>query len=166
MNPHPHPPDNAEFRRYLLNKQGKGPIFAFLFVSAMTFLVFLVTVLKPHRLYKNLISFLFGIKVTINGSQYKLHHLLLLLTGFYGSLYFFLLMQGRQSYPTPMDPYGIKMAKLDKKWVLESQSWLAFLTIICLLSIYRNSKLFSTEKYLSDKIDEYKKQLGANKKNE
>ena len=166
MNPHVHPPDNAEFKKYLLNKQGKGPLFAFLFASAMTLIVFLVTVLKPHRLYKNLLSFLFGIKITINGSQYKLNHLLLLLTGFYGSLYFFLLMQGRQSYPTPMDSYGVKMAKLDKKWVVESQSWLAFLAIICLLSIYRNSKLFSTEKYLTEKIGEYKKQLGGNKKNE
>ena len=147
-------------------EMNNGLLFNFIRVCAILSGICLITVLKPHRLYKNLISFLFGIKVTINGSQYKLHHLLLLLTGFYGSLYFFLLMQGRQSYPTPMDPYGIKMAKLDKKWVLESQSWLAFLTIICLLSIYRNSKLFSTEKYLSDKIEEYKKQLGANKKNE
>ena len=166
MNPHHGSLENAEFRKYLLNKQGKGPLFAFLFVSAMVFLVLLVTILKPHRLYKNFISFIFGIKVTIGGSPYKLHHLLLLLAGFYGSLYFFLLMQGKQNYPTPMDPYGIKMAKLDKKWVLESQSWLAFLTIVCLLSIYRNSKLFSTEKYLSEKINEYKKQLGGNKKNE
>ena len=164
--PHGQSPENAEFRKYLLNKQGKGPLFAFLFVSAIVFLVLLVTILKPHRLYKRFIAFLFGIKITIGGNPYKLHHFLLLLAGFYGSLYFFLLMQGRQNYPSPMDPYGIKMAKLDKKWILESQSWLAFLTIICLLSIYRNSKLFNTETYLSEKIVEYQKQLGGNKKNE
>jgi hypothetical protein len=148
-----------EFRKYLLNKQGKGPLFSFLLTSAIVFLVFLVSVLKPHRLYKKFISFLFGVSITINNSKYKLKHLLLLITGFYGTLYFFLLMQGRQFYPSPNDKYGQKMAKLDRKWVLESQSWLAFLIIICLLSIYRNSQLFSQEK----KLDETNNELDKNK---
>ena len=68
-------------------------------------------------------------------------------------------MQGRQFYPSPNDKYGQKMAKLDRKWVLESQSWLAFLIIICLLSIYRNSQLFSQEK----KLDETNNELDKNK---
>ena len=148
-----------EFRNYLLNKQGKGPLSSFLLTSAIVFLVFLVSVLKPHRLYKNFIGFLFGVSITIKNSKYKLKHLLLLITGFYGSLYFFLLMQGRQYYPSPNDKYGQKMAKLDRKWVLESQSWLAFLIIICLLSIYRNSQLFSLEK----KLDETNNELDKNK---
>jgi hypothetical protein len=153
------PRQTEEFRKYLLNKQGKGPLFSFLLTSAIVFLVFLVSVLKPHRLYKKFISFLFGVSITINNSKYKLKHLLLLITGFYGTLYFFLLMQGRQFYPSPNDKYGQKMAKLDRKWVLESQSWLAFLIIICLLSIYRNSQLFSQEK----KLDETNNELDKNK---
>ena len=108
-------------------------------------------------------DFLFGINITISGYKYKLHHLLLLIAGFYGSLYFFILTQGRQNYPLPMDPYRIKMEKLDKKWVLESQSWLAFLSVVCLLSIYKNTKLFNTEAYLLKKVDEYNKDLDKNK---
>ena len=165
-----HPPGSAtrealsaELKKYLLQKQGKGPLYAFLLTSSLVFLVFLVSVLKPHRLYKQFIGFLFGISITISGSKYKLHHLLLLLAGFYGTLYFFLLMQGRQSYPSPMDPYRVKMMKLDRKWVNESQSWLAFLCVVCLLSIYRNSSLFNTENYLIKKIDEYEKEADKNK---
>ena len=165
----PPPPPNSQFlqsdelKKYLLTKQGKGPLYAFLIGSATFFLIFLVSVLKPHRLYKSFISFIFGIGVTINGSKWKLHQLLLLVTGFYGSLYFFLLMQGRQNFPTPLDPYKIKMEKLDKKWVNEAQSWLAFLIVVCLLSIYKNYKLFHSENYLLKKIDEYNKELDKNK---
>ena len=72
-------------------------------------------------------------------------------------------MQGRQNYPNPLDPYRIKMEKLDKKWINESQSWLAFLIVICVLSIYRNTKLFNSEAYLLKKIDEYNKELDKNK---
>ena len=165
----PPPPPNAqiqteEFKKYLLNKQGKGPLFAFLLTSSFVFLVFLVSVLKPHRLYKKFIGYLFSISITINNSKYKVKHFLLLVAGFYGTLYFFLLMQGRQYYPNPNDTYRSKMSKLDKKWVLESQSWLAFLIIICVLSIYRNSYLFSLEKKLEETIKELDK--NKTKKNE
>ena len=168
MNHPPHQHFNSEeFKQYLLSKQGKGPLYAFLLSSATIFLIFLITVLKPHRLYKKLIGFLFGITITIKGFQYKLHHFLLLITLFYGSLFFFLLMQSSQNKPTSLDPYRIKMQKLDKKWVLESQSWLAFLICICLLSIYRNSKLFNSEETLKKQIEEYDKELkNKNKKNE
>ena len=73
-------------------------------------------------------------------------------------------MQGRQYYPSPMDPYQIKMEKLDKKWVVDAQSWLAFLNVICLVSIYRNSKLYNIETYLIKKIDDLDK--NKQKKNE
>ena len=169
MNPPP-PPGNQlfqsdELKKYLLTKQGKGPLFAFLLSSATFFLILLVSVLKPHRLYKKLLGFLFGVSITINGSKWKLHHFLLLVAGFYGSLYFFLLMQGRQNLPTPLDSYKIKMEKLDKKWVNDSQCWLSFLIVVCLLSIYKNSKLFNTETYLLKKIEEYKNE-NKQKKNE
>ena len=157
MNPPPGPQINQvqseELKKYLLTKQGKGPLYAFLFTSAIFFLVFLITVLKPHRLYKKFIVFLFGIRVSIGQYKYKLHHFLLVLIAFYASLYFFLQMQGRQAYPSKMDSYRIKMEKLDKKWINESQSWLAFLIVICVLSIYRNTKLFNSEAYLLKKID-------------
>ena len=74
-------------------------------------------------------------------------------------------MQGRQNLPTPLDSYKIKMEKLDKKWVNDSQCWLSFLIVVCLLSIYKNSKLFNTETYLLKKIEEYKNE-NKQKKNE
>ena len=158
--PRPNPQfQTEEFKQYLLNKQGKGPLFAFLLTSSFVFLAFLISVLKPHRLYKNLIGYLFSISITINNNKWKLKHLLILICGFYATLYFFLLMQGRQYYPIPNEPYKVKMAKLDRKWVVESQSWLAFLIIVCILSIYKNSELFSLEK----KLIETTKELDKNK---
>ena len=152
-------PSTEEIKKYLLEKQGKGPLFAFLLVSAIIFLVFLVSVLKPHKLYKKFIGYLFGASITINKSKYKFKHLLLILTGFYATLYFFLLMLGNQNVSMPNERYAQKMANLDKKWRNESQSWLAFLIVICLLSIYRHSQLFSSEK----KLEETKKEYDENK---
>ena len=74
-------------------------------------------------------------------------------------------MQGRQAYPNKMDPYRVKMEKLDKKWVIDAQSWLAFLCIACLLDIYKNAKLFNSEIYLQRKIEEYDQELKLKKKN-
>ena len=172
MNP---PPPNInpqfqsqELKKYLLEKQGKGPLFAFLLTSAIVFLALLVSVLKPHRLYKALLGKIYNITITIGNFPYKLHHFLLLLAGFYGSLYFFFVMQGGQFRPNKLDPYRVKMAKLDRKWVIESQLWLAFLNIVCILSIYKNIKLFNAETSLFEKIDEYNKELvkTKTKKNE
>ena len=153
-----------ELKKYLLRKQGKGPLFAFLLSSSTVFLVFLISVLKPNRFYKKFLDFIFGINITIKGYKYSLHHLLLLVAGFYGSLYFFLLMQGRQNFPSKMDTYTMKMEKLDRKWVNESQCWLAFLIVICLLSIYKNTKLFNKEAILDKKLAEFNEK--KNKKNE
>ena len=170
MNPPPiqpgAPPNvlSDELKKYLLRKQGKGSLFAFLLSSSTVFLLLLISVLKPNRFYKKFLDFIFGIHVTIKGFKYSLHHLLLLLSGFYGTLYFFLLTQGRQNYPSKMDTYTMKMEKLDRKWVNESQCWLAFLIVICLLSIYKNTKLFNKEAVLDRKLAEYKEK--KNKKNE
>ena len=155
---------SQELKKYLLIKQGKGPLFVFLLFSSIFLLVFLVTTLKPHRLYKKLIAFIFGLSVTINGTKYKLHHFLLLAAGFYGTIFFFLLMQVKQYVPSTLDSYEMKMQKLDKKWVQESQSWLAFLCLICLISIYNNSKLFSHETHLTEKLNEIENGGKANKK--
>ena len=151
-----------EFRQYLLSKQGKGQLFAFLISSSIFLIIFLISVLKPHRFYKKFISFLFGINVTIGKTKYKLRHFLLVITLFYAALFFSLVMQGRQNKILPNEPYKIKMEKLDKKWRVESQEWLAFLDIICLLSIFRNSQLFSTEKKLDENITELEKNKKKN----
>ena len=156
-----------ELKKYLLRQQGKGPLFAFLVSSATFFLIFLVTVLKPNRYYKKLLDCIFNINVKIGGYSYKTQHFLILIALFYASLYFFLLMQGRQNFPSKLDQYKVKMEKLDRKWVLEAQSWLSFLIVVCVLSIYKFTKIFMYEKELDDKIEEYKKSDKCkNKKNE
>ena len=55
------------------------------------------------------------------------------------------------------------MEKLDKKWILDSQSWLSFLCIVCILGIYKNAKLFSSENYFMRKINELDEELKAKK---
>ena len=172
MNPPPRPGTNMlqskELKEYLLQKQGKGPLFAFLLTSSFVFLALLISVLKPHKLYKKYLGKIYSISITISNFPYKLHHFLLLVAGFYGSLYFFFLMQGGQFRPNKLDSYRIKMEKLDKKWVIESQLWLAFLNLVCILSVYKNIKLFNDETSLFEKIDEYDKELvkTKQKKNE
>ena len=156
---------SEELKKYLLVKQGKGPLFIFLYYSAIVFLVMLITVLKPHRLYKKFLVYVMELKVAVGSYKYKLHHLLLFVAAFYGTLYFFIQMQGRQAYPNKLDSYRVKMEKLDRKWIIDAQSWLAFLCVVCLLGIYKNAKLFNSEGYLQRKIDEYDKEL-KQKKNE
>ena len=152
-----------ELKEYLLNKQGKGPLFTFLYYSAIIFLIQLISILKPHRFYKKILVFILDLKIKIGNYKYKLIHCLFFVIAFYTSLYFFLQMQGRQAYPNKMDPYRVKMEKLDKKWVIDAQSWLAFLCIACLLGIYKNGKLFNSEVYLQRKIEEYDKELKLKK---
>ena len=154
-----------ELKEYLLNKQGKGPLFTFLYYSAVIFLIQLISILKPHRFYKKILVFILDLKIKIGNYKYKLIHCLFFVIAFYTSLYFFLQMQGRQAYPNKMDPYRVKMEKLDKKWVIDAQSWLAFLCIACLLGIYKNAKLFNSEIYLQRKIEEYDQELKLKKKN-
>ena len=167
-NPRPHGiPTNQfqsdELKQYLLVKQGKGPLFSFLYSSAIIFLIMLISVLKPHRLYKKLLVKILEIRIQIGSYKYKLHHFLLFIAGFYGTLYFFIQMQGKQFYPNKLDPYRIKMEKLDKKWITDAQSWLAFLSVICLLGIYKNAKLFNSEGYFQRKINEYDQELKKKK---
>ena len=58
------------------------------------------------------------------------------------------------------------MLRLDKKWFVESEIWMVFLIIICLISIYRNAHLFNKELLLDEKlkkIDENKESENNNK---
>lgn len=149
-----------EFRKYLLSKQkGNGPLFSFLFFCALVSLVFLITVLKPHRLYKRLIVKIFSIKIQISGQYWKLHHFLYLVIGFFSTIFFFLLMQNKQYLPNRLDDYNTKLEKLSNKWTNESQSWLAFLIIICFAAICRNSSLFQSEAECEKEMEQTSKEL-------
>jgi len=153
---------SAELKKYLLTKQGRQPLTIFLLYSVGILVIILLSLIKPFRLYKKLIGYIFSMNITKSG--YKFQHLILLIAGFYGTLFFFLIMQNNQYYPNKLDPYAIRMSKLDKKWINETHSWLSFLAMICLLSFYKNASLFNSEINLKKRIDEYTKELDENKK--
>ncbi len=151
-----------EFAKYLLTaRKGNGPMYSFLLFSALVSLVFLITVLKPHRLYKRFIAFLFGIQIKVGTNQFKLHHFLYVFALFFGTVYIFTKLQQKQFLPNRLDDYHTKMNKLNNKWINESCSWLSFLTFICILAICRNSRLFSKETELEKKKNEVDKELQA-----
>ena len=51
-----------------------------------------------------------------------------------------------------------KLEILDKKWVKETMLWLCFIDIICLISIYRNSILFTKEARLDTTLEQLQKE--------
>lgn len=158
--PQYHQLTREEFLRYLRKApKSNGPMHKFLLFSSIVSLVFLITVLKPHRLYKKLIAFLFGLSVTIGGSTFRLPHFLYIIAGFFGTIYMFTLFQNRQFIPNVMDDYHSKMEKLNSKWINESLSYLSFLTMICVLAICRNSRLFNQEVEYTQKRDQTVKEL-------
>ena len=63
-----------------------GLIFNALIYAAVFWTVFLVTFMKPHRLYKNLISFLLNMKFKWRGSNWKIYHVLIFIILFFGLL--------------------------------------------------------------------------------
>jgi hypothetical protein len=60
-----------------------GMIFNGLIYTSIFWTVFLVTLAKPHRYYKNIISFLFNLKFKWRGSDWKIYHVLILITLFF-----------------------------------------------------------------------------------
>ena len=59
-----------------------GIIFKALIYIAIFTTVFLVTFLKPHRLYKNLISWIFNLNFKLKGADWKVYNILVLGIGF------------------------------------------------------------------------------------
>lgn len=64
-----------------------GGIYNALVSLTMFFTVFLITFLKPHRLYKRLISGFFNLNFKYKGGNFKVYHILFLVIGFFGVLF-------------------------------------------------------------------------------
>lgn len=60
-----------------------GFIFNSLIYIAIFTSIFLMTFLKPHRLYKNLISYIFNLKFKFHGAEWKVYYVLFLIIGFF-----------------------------------------------------------------------------------
>jgi hypothetical protein len=61
--------------------------------------------------------------------------------------------------------YIERMKAFDQKWVIESEIWMTFLIIICILTIYRNANLFNKENQLKEKIEKIDEQIKRNETN-
>lgn len=132
---------------------GHGMLFKFIFANALISVVFLISVLKPHRIYKEYLGKFFNIEFTYNKAKWKIYNLLFLVIVFYLILFMFIKLQISQYKVHKMDNHATKMSKLDKKWLLESELWLTFLILCCLITIYRCAQLFTEESKLKDEIE-------------
>ena len=142
-----------------------GILFKFIRLCAIISGILLITVLKPHRLYKKfLISFL-NYSFKYRGADWQIYHILIVIIFFFTVLFSFLKMQSSQYKPDPTDTFESKLSKLDKKWLNEMESWLTFFIIICLISVYRCSMIFSYENKITKEVEDVKKQIEEAKKN-
>ena len=139
----------------------KGILYYFLLNSAIVALVFLISVLKPHRLYKKLLSSFFNMTFKYNKVDWKVYNILLVIIGFYSLLFAFLQMTGETFYES--DSPMLRMEKLGRKWQNETNLWMVTLIIICLVSVYRNAQLFSQEVQIKKEIEETEKQIEMTK---
>ena len=139
----------------------KGILYYFLLNSAIVALVFLLSVLKPHRLYNKLLSSFFNMTFKYNKVHWKVYNILLVIIGFYSLLFAFLQMTGETFYES--DSPMLRMEKLGRKWQNETNLWMVTLIIICLVSVYRNAQLFSQEVQIKKEIEETEKQIEMTK---
>ena len=136
----------------------KGILYYFLFNSAIVSIVFLLSVLKPHRLYKVILSKFFNMTFKYNNADWKVYNVLLVIIGFYGLLFLFLQLQIERKIESDLPP-EIRMERLGRKWQIETNIWLATLVIRSLVSVYRNAMLFTEEQTLRKKIEETDKEI-------
>ena len=155
-----------DFSAISLNKnkfRQKNLLFDFLVFNTFVMLFLLITILKPPKLYKKFIIKFFSFSFKIKDVIIKIYHILFFIIGLYISLYFFLKKESYKIIPPASETYVQKMQRLDKKWVVESEIWMTFLIIICLISIYRNAHLFNKEIQAEEKIKEIEEEIMKNK---
>ena len=136
-----------------------GILFSFIRICAIISGIFLITVLKPHRLYKRLLTSFLNYSFKFRGADWQIYHILIVIIFFFLVLFSFLQMQNTQYKPDATDTFQSKLSKLDKKWLNEMEEWLTFFIIICLISVYRCSMIFSYENKIKNEIEDIKKQI-------
>ena len=163
--------DNYEFtainlKDFKLNKSERHDIlFRLLVLNTFIVLVLLISILYPLNSYKKIIVKFFSIQLSISKIKLKIYHVLFLILGVYIYLYYCLKITVQQYLIKSNETYTQKLIRLDKKWVIESEIWMIFLIIICLLSIYKNAHLFNKEIKLNEKIKDINKEIINNNNN-
>ena len=163
--------DNYEFtainlKNFKLNNSERHDIlFRLLVLNTFIVLVLLISILYPLNSYKKIIVKFFSIQLSISKIKLKIYHVLFLILGVYIYLYYCLKITVQQYIIKSNETYTQKLIRLDKKWVIESEIWMIFLIIICLLSIYKNAHLFNKEIKLNEKIKDINKEIINNNNN-
>ena len=165
---------NDDFSAISLNKfqsndlKKTNLLFRFLVLNTFVVLLLLTTILYPSKKYKELLVKFFSIQLSINNFKIKIYHILLIIIGLYITFYYYLKVTAQAFIPNRNETYIQRMIRLDQKWVVESEIWMAFLIIISLISIYRNAHLFNRELQNEErikKIDEKIKEMDEGKRN-
>ena len=163
--------DNYEFtainlKEFKLNNSERHDLlFRLLVLNTFIVLVLLISILYPLNSYKKIIVKFFSIQLSISKIKLKIYHVLFLILGVYIYLYYCLKITVQQYIIKSNETYTQKLIRLDKKWVIESEIWMIFLIIICLLSIYKNAHLFNKEIKLNEKIKDINKEIINNNNN-
>lgn len=115
-----------------------GILYKFLLGVAIINTLFLASFLKPHRFYKRIISAIFNAEFKFRGVDWKVYHIM----GFYIFLLSLLLlcnlcltvvlkMQVNMFIVAPYsETHEKRVYRLTQKWLVESELWLVFLTIL------------------------------------
>ena len=135
----------------------KGFLHYFLFNSVAVSLVLLFSVLKPHRLYKKFLSKFLAMKFTFNKGEWRVYNVLLLVIGFYMLLFAFLELSVGKRRENELPE--VKMERLGRKWMIETNIWMTTLVLVCLISVYRNAMLFTEEEELKKEMEEIDKKF-------
>ena len=157
---------NSEKNKNKLNRlRETNYLFSFLVFNTFVFLVLLMSILKPLEIYKKYVVKFFDISFTVKNIKIKVYHILFFILGLYISLYIYLKMAVKNIVVPSNLTYIERMKAFDQKWVIESEIWMTFLIIICILTIYRNANLFNKENQLKEKIEKIDEQIKRNETN-
>ena len=163
--------DEEDFTAISLNKNKLNRLretnyfFSFLAFNTFVFLLLLLSILKPLEIYKKYVVKFFDISFTVKSLKIKVYHILFFIFGLYVSLYVYLKMEVAKIVVPSNLTYIERMKAFDQKWVIESEIWMTFLIIICILTIYRNANLFNKENQLKEKIEKFDEQIKRNETN-
>ena len=96
-------------------------------------------------------------KFTFNKGEWRVYNVLLLVIGFYMLLFAFLELSVEKRRENELPE--VKMERLGRKWMIETNIWMTTLVLVCLTSVYRNAMLFTEEEELKKEMEEIDKKF-------
>ena len=130
---------------------GNHLLFYLLIINTIIALLLLTIIINPYKSTKK--YFLKLIQTSI--LKIKLYHISILIIGVYLYIYFYLKAVLDKIDLDKFDLVHNRLLKFQLAYELESEIWMVFIIIVCLISIYRYA-------YLINKEEQIKKQLNMN----